>query len=103
MGLLLSSMSRPLCCCQEAGGVALIAMVLVSLMRRHLCSPGIFVIVEILLLPLLQWHQSGLLAGILTLVTMASSPSSMHSRLCHCNYYIIALVALAPLPRLHGH
>jgi hypothetical protein len=27
----------------------------------------------------------------------------MRMRLCRCNYGIIALIALAPLPRLHGH
>jgi hypothetical protein len=102
MGLLLSWIRRHLCCCQ-AGVVALIAMVLPLLMCRRLCSPGIFAIVAILLLPLLLWCCCHLQAGAVALITMASSPSSMHRRLCHCHNGILALVALAPLPILQEH
>ncbi len=73
------------------------------LMRRHLCSPGIFAIVEILLLPLPKWHCCHLQVGVIALVTMVSLSSSMHRCLCHCHNGIVALIALVPLPRLHGH
>jgi hypothetical protein len=100
MGLPLSPMHRRLCC-PRAGVIALIAMVLPSLMRRHLCSPGIFAIIAIKLLPLLQWRCCNLQAGVVALVMMASLPSSMHKRLCHCHDGIVALVALVPSPTLH--
>ncbi len=100
MGLLLLSMRRFLCCYQ-AGVVTLIAMVLPSLMRKHLCSPGTFAIIAIMLLPSLQWHHCCHQAGVVTHVTMASLPLSMCRRLCCCHDGIVALVALAPLPTLH--
>jgi hypothetical protein len=100
MGLSLSSMHRHLCCCQ-AGAITLIAMVLLSLMHRHLHSPGIFVIGGIMLLPSLQWHCCHCQAGVIALVMMASLPSSMRRHLCHCHNGIVALVALVPLLTLH--
>jgi hypothetical protein len=107
MGLLPSSMWR-LFCCHQAGVVTLIAMVLLSLMRRRLCSPGIFAIIAITLLPhfnnivaSLQWRCCHCQAGVVTLVMMVSLPSLMHRRLCRCHDGVVALVALAPLPILH--
>jgi hypothetical protein len=78
-------------------------MVKLSLMRRHLCSPGIFAIIVISLLPLLQWHCCCLQAGVVALVTMASLPLLMRGHLCHCYDGVITLLALAPLPTLHRH
>jgi hypothetical protein len=101
MGSLPSLMCR-LLCCPQAGVVALIAMVLPLLMRKHLCSLGIFGIVAITLLPLLQWHHCHCQAGVVALVKMASLPSSMCRHLCHCHDGVVTLVALAPLPTLHG-
>ncbi len=71
-------------------------------MRRRLCSPGVFAVVAITLLPLLQWHCCHCQEGFVALVTMALLPSSMHRHLCHCHNGVVALVALAPLPILHG-
>ncbi len=102
MELLLSLMCRRLLC-HQAGVVALIPMVLQLSMCRHLCSLGIFAIVAILLLPLTQWRCCRLQAGVVALVTMASLPSSMRRRLCHCHNDVAALVALVPSPTLHGH
>ncbi len=100
MGSLPSSMRRRLHCYQ-AGVVVLIAIVLLSLMRSRLCSPGIFAIIAILLLPLPQWHCCRLQAGVVALITMASSPSSMRRHLCCCHDGIITLLALVLLPTLH--
>ncbi len=102
MELLPSSMRRHLLC-HWAGIVALIVMVLPLFMCRHLCSPVVFAVVEITVLPSLWWRFRHCQAGVLTLVTMASSPSSMRRRLCNCHDGIIALVVLASLPTLHGH
>jgi hypothetical protein len=77
-------------------------MVPLSSMCRHLCSPGIFAIVAILLLPLSRWRHCRIQAGDVVLVTMASLPSLMCRRLCHGHNGIVALIALAPLPTLHG-
>jgi hypothetical protein len=101
MGSLPSSMWRLLCCCR-AGIVTLIAMVLSSLMSRCLCSPGIFAIITIMLLPSLQCSCCHRQAGVVILVTMASSSLSLRRHLCHCHDGVIALVALVPLPTLHG-
>jgi hypothetical protein len=95
-------MRRHLCYCQ-AGIVALAAMVLPSSMRRHLCSPGIFAIVAIKLLPLLQCCHCHHQAGVIALVTMTWLPLSMRRRLCCCHNSIVALIALAPCPTLQGH
>jgi hypothetical protein len=101
-------MRRRLHSCQ-AGVIALIAMVLPLSMHRCLCSPGIFAIIAIFLLPLLQWCSCCLHAGVVALVTMASSPSSMRRHLCryqdgvvtpHCTG-TIANIAWALLPLLH--
>jgi hypothetical protein len=70
-------------------------------MRRHLCSPCIFAVVMIMLLPLLQWQCCHHQAGGVALVTMASTPLSMPRRLWCCHNGIVALIALAPLPTLH--
>ncbi len=70
-------------------------------MRRCLCSPGIFAIIAILLLLLLQWLCCPLQAGVVALDTMVSLPLSMHRHLCRCHDGIVALIVLAPLPRLH--
>ncbi len=102
MGLSLSLM-HSLLHCHQASIIALVAMVLPSLMRRHLCSPGIFAIVVITLFPLLQLHCCCCQAGVATFVTMASSPLSICRRLCSCHDGVAALVALVPLPTLHGH
>ena len=73
------------------------------LMRRRLCSPGVFAIIEITLLPSLQWCHCCHQAGVVALIMMALLPSSMHRRLCNCHDGVVALVALAPLPTLHRH
>jgi hypothetical protein len=78
-------------------------MVLQLLMRRRLCSPGVFAIIEITLLPSLQWCHCCHQAGVVALIMMALLPSSMHRRLCNCHDGVVALVALAPLPTLHRH
>ncbi len=72
------------------------------LMHRHHCKPGIFAIIVITLLPLLQGRCCHCQAGVVALVKMASSPSSILRHLCRCHDGIIALVAMAPLPTLHG-
>jgi hypothetical protein len=72
-------------------------------MRRRLCSPGIFAIAAIRLLPSLQWQHCPCQAGVVALVTMALSPSSMCRHLCCCHYGIVALIALVPSPTLHRH
>jgi hypothetical protein len=72
-------------------------------MRRHLCSPGVFAINAITLLPLLQWRCCRHQAGVVTLVTMALLPLLMHMYLCHCHNGVVALIVLAPLPTLHRH
>jgi hypothetical protein len=100
MGLLLSSMCR-LLQCHQAGVVTLIAMVLSSLMYRCLCSPGIFSIIAIMLLPLLQCCCCHHQAGDVVLVMMASSPLSLRRHLCRRHNGVIALVALVSLPTLH--
>ncbi len=94
-------MWRLLCCCQ-AGAVTLITMVLSSLMCRCLCIPGIFAIIAIMLLPLLQCCHCHCQAGVVILVTMASSPLSLRRHLCRCQDGVIALVAQVPSPTLHG-
>jgi hypothetical protein len=102
MGSSPSSMWR-LLRCHQAGVVTLIAMVLSLLMCRCLCSPGIFAIITIMLLPSLQCCHCHPQAGVVILVTMASSPLSLRRHLCRCHNGVIALVALVPLPTLHGH
>jgi hypothetical protein len=77
-------------------------MVLLLLMCRCLCSPSIFAIIAIMLLPLLQWCCCQCQAGVVAFVTMASSPLSLRRHLCCCHDNIAALVALVPLPTLHG-
>ncbi len=101
MGSSPSSMWR-LLRCRRAGVITLIAMVLSSSMCRCLCSPGIFAIIAIMLLPSLQCPHCHCQAGVVVLVTMASSPLSLHKHLCRCHNGIIALVALVPSPTLHG-
>ncbi len=81
-------------------------------MHRHLCSPGVFAFITIMLLPLSWWHCCCCQAGVVALVTMVSLPSLMcrhlHSCMmallpllcwCHCQHYtgVVALVALALL------
>jgi hypothetical protein len=110
MGSLPSSMHRHLCC-RQAGVVPLVVMVLPSLMHRHLCRPGVFAIVTITLLPLLQWHHCHHQAGVIT-ITMALSPLLMHRHLCclplsqwHCHpccASTIANIARALSHLLHG-
>ncbi len=91
MGLLPSSMRRLLCCCQ-AGIAPLVAMVLPLLMCRGLCRPGIFAIITITLLPLLQWCCC--------CVNLVSLPLSRWHH-CHCWYAgVFALVMMAFLPLL---
>jgi hypothetical protein len=102
MGLSPLSLRR-LLCYHQAGIVTLIAIVLSSLMCRCLCSPGIFAIIAIMLLPLLQGRCCNSQAGVVALITMESSPSSLRRRLCRCHDGVVALVALVPLPTLHGH
>jgi hypothetical protein len=103
MGSLPSSMWRLLRYCR-AGIITLIAMVLSSLMYRCLCSPGIFAIIAIMLLPLLQCCCCHHQAGVVILVTMASSPLSLCRHLCHCHDGVIALnIARALSPFLHWH
>jgi hypothetical protein len=102
MGLSRSLMRRLLCCCQ-AGIVTLVAMVLLSSMCRRICSPGIFAIFAIMLLPSLQWHCYRCQACDVSLVMMTSLPSLMCRHLCRCHNGIIALVVLAQSPTLHGH
>ncbi len=102
MGSSPSSMHRHLYCCR-AGIVALVAMVSPLLMRRHLCSPCVFAVIRIKLLPLLRWRCCHCQAGVVALVTMASSALLMHRHLCHCHNDVVALVGLAPLPTLHGN
>ncbi len=87
---------------RRAGVVTLIAMVLSSSMCRYLCSPGIFAIIAIMVLPLLQCHCCHCQAGVVVLVMMASSPLSLRRHLCRCHDGVIALVALVPSPTLHG-
>jgi hypothetical protein len=70
-------------------------------MHRRLHSPGIFAVVAITLLPLLQWQRCHRQAGVIALVMMALSPSSMRRRLCHCHNGVVTLIALAPLSTLH--
>ena len=102
MGSSPSSMWR-LLRCHRAGVVTLIAMVLSSLTCRCLCSPGIFAIITIMLLPSLQCCCCHRQAGVVVLVMMASSPLSLRKHFCCCHDGIIALVALVPSPTLHGH
>jgi hypothetical protein len=89
-------LSSSWCCCPCCNGVP-------SLMCRRLCSPGVFAIATIIMLPLSQWHCCPCQAGIVALVTMALSPSSMCRCFCHCHYGVVAIIALAPSPKLHGH
>ena len=89
--------------CHRAGVVTLIAMVLSLLMCRCLCSPGIFAIIALMLLPSSQCRRCHRQAGVVILVMMASSQLSLRKHLCHCHDGIIALVALVPFPTLHGH
>jgi hypothetical protein len=65
-------------------------------------SPGIFAVVAITLLPLLQWHCCHCQADIVALIMMALSPLLMRRRLCRCNNAFVALVVLVPLPKQHG-
>ncbi len=102
MGLSSSLMCR-LLHCHWAGIVTFVAMVLLSLMRRCLCSPGIFAIIMITVLPLLQWHCCRYQADVAALVTMVSLSSLMRRHLCRCHDDVVALVAMAQLPTLHGH
>jgi hypothetical protein len=102
MGSSPSSMWR-LLHCHRAGIITLIAMVLSSLMCRCLCSPGIFAIIAIILLPSLQCCCCHCQAGVFILVMMASSPLSLRRHLCRCYDGDIALVALVPSPTLRGH
>ncbi len=113
MGLLLSSMYRRLCCCQ-AGVVALIVMVLPSLMRRHLCSLGIFAMLKycccpccdginevfkLVSSPLSQWrHHHCQCTGIFAIETMALLPS-LHWRQCQdCTGIVLSLLPLCCSP-----
>ncbi len=100
MGLLPSSMHRCLCC-HQAGIVALAVMGLTLLMCRYHCSPGVFAIIAIALLPLLQLHHCHCQAGVVALVLMMLLPSLMRRHLCHCHNGIVVLIALAPLSTLH--
>ncbi len=103
MGPLPSSIRRRLCCCHQAGIVALDAMVSPLSMHRLLCTPGIFAVIAITLLPFARWHCCRCQAGVVALVTMASLSSSIRRCLCHHHDGIVALVALAPLPTLHRY
>ncbi len=71
------------------------------LMRRGLWSPGVFAIVAIILLSVLQWRPCRHQAGVVALVMMVSSPLLMRRHLYHCHDDIVALIVLAPLPTLH--
>ena len=75
-------------------------VVIVS-MCRCLSSPGIFAIIAIMLLPSLQCCPCHPQAGVVLLVTMASSPLSVRRHLCHCHDGVIALVALVLSTTLH--
>jgi hypothetical protein len=77
-------------------------MVLPSLMCRHLCSPGVFAVIVITLLPLLRLRHCHHQAGVVALVTKALLPLLVHRHLCRCHNNIVALVALVPLPIFHG-
>jgi hypothetical protein len=77
-------------------------MVLPLSMHRHLCSPGVFAIVEILLLPLLQWHCCHHQAGVLPSLQWPCCHRQCARHLCHCHDGFIALIALVPLSTLCG-
>ncbi len=77
-------------------------MVSLLLMCRHLCSPGIFAIVAILLYPLPQWRLCPLQAGVVALVVMVYLPLSMCGGLCHCHMALLPLLRWRHR-RLHGH
>ncbi len=84
-------MRRHLCCCW-AGVVALIAMVLPLSMSRHLCSPGLFAVIVIILLSLSWWCHCHCQAGVVALVTMTLSPPSIHRYLHRCHNGTVALL-----------
>jgi hypothetical protein len=60
-------------------------MVLLSLMHKHLPSPGIFAVITTTLLPLLRLQCCHCQAGVIALVMIALSLLSMHRHFCHCH------------------
>ncbi len=98
MGSLQSSM-RSCLCCHWAGVVTLVAMVLPLLMRRRLCSPGIFAAVRIVLLLSLHWqhchHQ------VIKLVLLPSSRWHCCHHPCTCIFTIVMVVLLPSLRQHH--
>ncbi len=107
MGSLPSLICRHLCY-HQAGIIALVAIVLPSLMHRQLHSPGVFGVIAITLLPLLQWccchpqagccpHHNGGVAIVDAQVSLLLSWWHCHP----CCTSAIANNAQALLPLLH--